>query len=417
MPLYQYTARDKAGKKVTGSVEAADRRAALSQIERLGQMPVTCEQKAGATSPATKSTTGAKRFRLQYTGEPRMSSRDLLTFTTELSDLLASGMTLGNALNTLANRKSNRPGDAIIAVVRDDIIKGLSLSEALARHPKTFKSLYVSMVRAGESAGALESILQRLVIHYERMQETKEKVIAALTYPVIVVVFGTITVIFTMVKIVPQFTAIFSDMGDKVLPLPTRMLIGSSDFFMRYGLLIGGAIALVTVLLMRTVQTTAKGRHTWDAFLLKAPLIGGIIASATFSNLSRTLATLLANGVPVLSALSNVEKTVSNTIIASAISNARDRVTDGTTISGPLATSGVFPAMMTDMLAVGEQTGDMPRALEHIARRYEGELDRSLKVLVTALEPILIVGVAVMVGFIASSILLAVFSMTDGLSQ
>lgn len=412
MPIYKYTARDKAGQKVSGTVDAADRRLALTQIERMGHIPVTVDQQTGPAPKAVKQ----KGFRLQQSGEPRMSGRDLLMFTTELSDLLASGMTLGNALNTLSNRKSGRPADLILPAVRDDILKGLSLSDALAKHPKTFKNLYVSMVKAGEAAGALESVLARLVTHYERIQETREKVTMALTYPAIVVGFGSLTIVFTMVKIVPKFQTIFDGIG-QALPLPTRILIGTSNFFIHYGLLMAVAIGLIAVSMTRAVQTTAKGRHTWDAFLLKAPLVKGIVASSTFSNLARTLATLLSNGVPALQALANAEKTVSNSIISGALATARARVTDGTTISGPLAASGIFPAMMTDMLAVGEQTGDMAKALEHIAKRYEGELDRNLKVMVTALEPIMIVGVAIMVAFVAVSILLAVFSMTDGLSQ
>ena len=342
-----------------------------------------------------------------------MNMRDVLVFTTELSDLLASGMTLGNALNCLANRKTGKARDQIIAELRDEIIRGASLSDALAKHPKTFSRLYVSMMRAGEASGAMAEVLHRLVVHYERMQSTKEDVVAALVYPVIVMVMGIATLIFAMIYVVPKFKDVFEQMGE-TLPLPTRMLIGMSGWLAHYGwaLLVGLVIA---VSLANRGINTQRGRLWWDGLKLKVPLIRGIVASAIYANFARTLGTLLSNGVPILRALGIVEETVGNVAVGAELLRARDRVTDGTTISGPLASSGVFPPMMTDMLAIGEQTGDMSGALEHIGRRYENELDRNLKIFTMALEPILIVLVAIMVGFVAISILMAVFNLTSGL--
>ncbi|MDA0578270.1 MAG: type II secretion system F family protein [Verrucomicrobia bacterium] len=416
MPSFTYSARTRAGQKVAGVVEANDRRGALVQIESLGHVPVAVSEKASAKGKA-KESAQAQQARGKLTvrrGPARLNSREVLVFTAELSDLLASGMTLGNALNTLGNRRSGRPSDEIIKSLRDEIIRGASLSDAMMRHPASFSSLYVHMIRAGEASGALDEVLKRLNEHFERVQETKEKVVMALVYPVIVLVMGVATMIFSMVYVVPKFQTVFEQMG-QALPLPTRMLIGMSVWLVKYGWAAAVVVVILCVLCGRALKTP-RGRRVWDQFLLRLPLLRGVVAAGIYANFARTLSTLLANGVAVLQALGIVEKTVGNLVIGEEIRKARERVTDGTTISGPLSAGKIFPEMLTDMMAIGEQTGDMPGALNHIARRYENELNRHIKIFTTALEPILIVVVAVMVGFVAISILLAVFSLTNGLN-
>ena len=408
MPTFAYKARTRGGERVEGTVSATDRRLALAEIESLGQIPIAVTEESAAA--------GAKKKHVTFSwsrGAPRMGARDVLIFTTELSDLLSSGMTLGNALNTLSKRKSGRAGDEVVSSLRDDIVQGTSLSDAMARHPRTFTDLYSSMIRAGEASGALPEVLARLVGHFEKIQDTKEKVIMALVYPLIVLLMGVLTIIFCMIYVVPKFKMVFEAMGE-TLPLPTQILINSSTWLVKYGWATLIVMAIVTVMINRSIQTKA-GRRVLDGLKLKTPLIRGVVASGIFANMARTLATLMANGVHVLQALSIVERTVGNVVIGEELRFARDRVTDGTTISGPLAASKVFPPILTDMLAIGEETGDMPTALMHIARRYESELDRNIKIFTTALEPILIVLVAVLVGFVAISILMAVFSLTNGL--
>ncbi|MCK5850848.1 MAG: type II secretion system F family protein [Kiritimatiellae bacterium] len=408
MASFIYTARSRSGEKTEGMVEAGDKRAALMQVESLGLVPVSVQEKSTVNANPTKS------GRLTWRGtQGKMRSRETLMFTTELSDLLASGMTLGNALNCLANRNTGNAGDRIIAELRGDIIQGASLSEALAKHPSTFPNLYVSMIRAGEAGGALHEVLKRLVIHYERMQETKEKVVMALVYPMIVLTMGFFTMIFAMIWVIPKFQVVFDQMN-QTLPLSTRILIGTSQWLIRYGWIAGLMLAISGIMANRAVKTK-QGQLWWHGFLLRLPLLKGVIAAGIYATFARTLGSLLGNGVPVLQALGIVEKTVGNAVIAREIRNARDRVTDGTTISGPLAAGKMLPQMMTDMLSVGEQTGDVSGALTHIARRYENELDRNLKIFTTALEPMLIVFVAIMVGFVAISILMAVFNLTSGL--
>ncbi len=412
MATFTYRARRRNGEAVEGSVDARDRRAAMQEIERLGLVPVSVREGAGAV-PGAGSKAKKKPAGPVVRGTPRMSRREVLTFTTELSDLLASGMTLGNALNCLSSRETSANEEWIITALRDDIVRGASLSEALEKHPRSFGTLYASMIRAGEASGALHEVLRRLVAHYERMQDLRDKVIMALVYPVIVLVMGVGVLIFSMVAVVPKFKKIFDTLGSQ-LPLPTMILMRSSELTVKYGWMIAIVTAIVVVLLYR-VTRSGHGQFVWHRALLKAPLIKGIVASSVFANMARTLGTLLGNGVPALQALGIVERTMTNVVLRAELKNARDRVTDGTTISGPLAAGKVFPRMMTDMLSIWEQTGDMQSAFGHIAQRYENELDRNVKIFTTALEPILIVVVAGLVGFIAIAIVMAVFSMTQGL--
>ena len=410
MASFYYTARTTAGEKVEGTLDADDRRAALRQLERMKYIPVSVgekEQVAGPKAPAR-----AFSFSNPF-GARRMGTREVLTLTVELRDLLASGMKLSNSLTVLSRRKTGRASDDILAQIRDEIIQGSSLSKALAQHPKSFSTLYISMIRAGEASGALSEVLDRLVKHYERIQDVKEKVITALVYPCIVLFLGAVTLVFSMVFVIPRFGVIFAELGS-TLPLPTRILIGLSNAMIRYGWLMLAALIGLVVMLNRSIKTE-KGRMVWHRMQLRMPLIRGVVASSAYAQFAQTLATLLSNGVPVLQALGIVEQTVGNVVIASEIHNARSRVTDGTTISGPLAAGKVFPSIMTDMLAVGEQTGDISSALSHIATRYENELNRSIKIFTTALEPILIVLMALMVGFVAISMLMAVFDLTSGL--
>lgn len=412
MPFYAYVARSRSGEKVEGVVEAAEKHFALMQIERMGYVPVSVKEKAEAEAAAAR-TKKRRFFSLNLGARSRMNSRELTLFTTELADLLSSGMKLGNALNTLSHRRTRGPADVIISELRDEIIRGASLSDALSRQGRSFPALYVSLVRAGEAGGALSEVLQRLVNHLERMQDVREKVIMALVYPCIVLGAGFATLIFSMAFVVPRFKMIFVELGS-TLPLPTQILIAISDAMVKYGWLIAVVLA-IAIVAFRGFIRAGNGKLWWHGAQLRMPLVRGIITAGAFAQFARTLGMLIANGVPVLEALKIVERVMTNTVMAREIQNARERVTDGTTISSPLAAGKIFPPILTDMLAVGEETGDMAGALSHIARRYENELDRSVKIFTTALEPILIVLMALMVGFVAISILLAVFDLTSGL--
>jgi type IV pilus assembly protein PilC len=343
-----------------------------------------------------------------------MKRVEVLLFVSELADLLEAGMTLGQALQALANQGEADSAERHIAQdLCERIVRGENFSDACACHPKTFPPLFSSMLRAGEASGAMVEVLRRLGEHYERDDNMRGKIKSALTYPLIVLVFGVLAVVGALVWIIPQFQKVFQSMG-AALPLPTRILIGMSDFMIHYGWTL--AIAAVAFSLwFRKWKVSEQGIRKIDSWKLKAPLVSGIVAAGAYSSLAYTLKTLLSNGVNVLQALKICEETCGNAIIGDALNAARQRVSDGTTISGPLASSGVFPRMMTDMLAIGEQAGDMASSLEHIGKRYQKDMDRNIATFTNALEPILIVAIAGVVGFVAIAILMAVFKVSASL--
>lgn len=436
MAQFKYIAKSRDGERQEGVLDAADKRALMAQLSQRGWVPISVSEVSGKSAPApaekTKkaaqaapkapaaSATAPKtppkkwfHFEKGFHGRPRMKMGDLLLFTSELSDLLASGMTLGSALHALAQRKTGKAQDTIVTDLRDEIVQGSSLSGSLARWPDSFPTLYVSMVKAGEASGQLPGVLERLVKHYERVLAAREKVGMALVYPLIVTLVGFLAMIFIMIFVIPVFSKMFKDLGG-TLPLPTRILIGLSSGLLKYGWALAIALFFGGVALRKALKTPA-GIEWKDRFLLRMPVAGNIIRANAFANFAHTLGTLLANGVQVLQALSIVEHTVGNSIIARAIHEARDRVTDGSSISRPLSQDGVFPRLLTDMLAIGEESGDMSSALEHIGRRYDNELDRAVKLLTTILEPVMMLVIAIGVGFVAISMLMAVFELTSGL--
>ena len=372
---------------------------------------------APAASPAGAKPKGQSIWNLQIGGGGRktdMKRVEVLLFVSELADLLEAGMTLGQALQALAKQGDENSAHAYICRdLCERIERGENFSDACARHPKTFPPLFSNMLRAGEASGAMIEVLRRLGDHYERDDNMRGKIKSALSYPVIVLCFGVVAVIGALVWIIPQFQKVFDSMGAS-LPLPTRILIGLSDLFIGYGWLM--AIAVVALVFwFRKWKETPAGMRKIDSWKLRMPLIKGIVAAGAYSSLAYTMKTLLKNGVNVLQALKICEETCGNAVIGDALKTARQRVTDGTTISGPLAASGVFPRMMTDMLAIGEQAGDMASALENVGKRYQKDMDRNIATFTNALEPILIVAIAGVVGFVAIAILMAVFKVSSSI--
>ena len=372
-----------------------------------------------APSPAGKeksSAAGDSIWNMKIGGGKKtdMKRVEVLLFVSELADLLEAGMTLGQALQALANQGGEESAQKFVCQdLCDRIVRGESFSDACAHHPKTFPPLFSNMLRAGEASGAMIEVLRRLGDHYERDDNMRGKIKGALTYPVIVLCFGIAAVIGALVWIIPQFQKVFDSMGAS-LPLPTKILIGLSDAFINYGWLM--ALCVVAfVLWFRRWKRTPSGVRKIDSWKLRAPLIKGIVAAGAYSSLAYTMKTLLTNGVNVLQALKICEDTCGNAVIGDALKTARQRVTDGTTISGPLAASGVFPRMMTDMLAIGEQAGDMASALDHVGKRYQKDMDRNIAAFTNALEPILIVSIAGVVGFVAIAILMAVFKVSSSI--
>jgi type II secretory pathway component PulF len=405
MPTFQYKAKTRAGEVVSGSLAAGDRRAALAELSKLGFFPLAVDSSEPEQGASGKH--GGVRHRVK--------SRDVLMFTQQLSSLLKSGMSLSQALGTLERRSQRRALGAVLGDLRNGIVQGETLSDSLAKHPRIFSRFFVNLIKAGEASGSLDDVLLRLGKHQEQMAELREKVIGALIYPLIIVGVGICTIIFFMSVMVPRFSAMFKEMG-AAMPLPTRALIWFSDKFVAYWW-IGALLVVAAVTVYRIRARTPEGKLALDALKLRSPVLGSILMANALAQFARTLATLLENGVPVLTALQIVEDTMTNQVIANEIREARTRVTDGTSISQPLSKGKVFPPLLIDMLAVGEESGAVVPALKNIADTYEQELSRMLKIFTTLLEPVIIIIMAIVVGGIVMSILMAVFSITSGIGK
>ncbi|MGA0332870.1 MAG: type II secretion system F family protein [Kiritimatiellia bacterium] len=412
MPEFLFQARDGSGASHQGRLESADRRAALQVLRERGWVPVSVTETRREAAPPRKLSRSSPS-RQPPSGSGKLSLRVLLQFSTDLRDLLSAGMTLGSAIKKLSTQSGNAQRAGVLSLVHEDIVQGLSLSDSLKKYPRSFPDFYVSLIQAGEASGQLQEALENAVHHYERAAEAKEQVTGALVYPLLVLGFGVLVILFCLVFVIPRFTQIFMDM-DRVLPLPTRMLIFLSTLLLRYGwLLLILSVAGVTFL--NRWRKTEKGRMKWHRFLLQVPVFKELIRSAAYANFARTLSNLLLNGVPVLKALDIVKKTANNAVLEKEIGALKLRVTDGSSLSGPLAESGVFPDLFTDMLSVGEEAGQVPRSLAQIARRYDEELTRNIKRVTTVIEPLLMVLIAGGVAFVAISMLLPLFQLTQGL--
>jgi len=378
---------------------------ALAELGRRGYFPLSVD--------ATESAADKQKF----TGgvRARVSTRDILMFTQQLSSLLRSGMSLSEAIGVLERRTQKKNLSIVFGGLRKEIEQGETLSSALSKQPKLFSRFFVNLVKAGEASGTLDDVLIRLGKYQEQASEVREKLVGALIYPLIVVLAGIGAVIFFMTFMVPRFVVMFSEM-QTTMPLPTRILIGISNAFTAYWW-IGAALVTAAVILFKQQARTPEGRLAIDGWKLRAPVFGGILMANALAMFARTLATLLENGVPVLTALQIVEETMTNRVIANEISAARTRVTDGTSISQPLAKGKVFPPLLLDMLGVGEESGEVVPALKNIADMYEQELAHKIKIFTTLLEPAIIILMAGVVGSIVVSILMAVFDITSGIGK
>lgn len=398
MPLYTYTAADEAGRRVSGRLEAKDETAAVVHLQTQRLFPLEVQEAREA----------APGWRVVLS---RISSRELQTFTQQLATLLASGVELDRALSIQVELTHNQSLRRVIAQVRESVQGGSSLAEALARHPRVFSRLYVSMVSAGEAGGVLEQLLGRLATFLAGVQELKDYLVTSLIYPVFLAVVGTTTVVLLLVFVLPQFTTIFQAMGG-TLPLPTQILLALSGFLATYWWLVGGGLAAV-MLGVRQFVTTPQGRLAWDRFKLRLPLVGGLLQKTEVARWARTLGTLVESGIPFFQAIRIVKETVGNLVITRAMDQVAEGVRKGAGIGTPLRESGVFPPLAIHMISVGEESGRLEEMLLHVAEAYDAEVRTGVKRLISLLEPIMIVVMGVIVGLVVISILLAIFSIND----
>jgi type II secretory pathway component PulF len=414
MANFNYKARNDGGEMVTGVLEAADRSAALSQISALGLFPVSVETLEGEQSGATSGAASAPR-RLFQRGPTKPSLQDLANFTRQLANLLKAGMPLTGALSSMTNLESKGIPPEVSKALLSDVREGKTLSNAMALHPQSFPDMYLNMVKAGETSGSMVEVLKRLADHYERFAEVRSKVTTALVYPLFVMGLGMALIFVFMSYILPKFMQIFDGMNVS-LPMSTRILQQMSGFFAAYWWLILIFGFLFSVL-MKRYFASPNGKRRLHGWLLTAPMISRIARPTYFGQFARTLGALMQNGVPVLTALKITENVVQNVVLQGAIALTREGVTDGKTIAQPLARSGVFPKLMVDLVHIGEQTGDVPAALDNLAETYDNELNVSLRVVTTLIEPILIVVIALVVGFMLVGVLQAMFKITSSIGK
>jgi type II secretory pathway component PulF len=422
MPQFSYKARKRSGELVEGVLEVPDRSAALAQIQRSGLFPLAvADVKAGAATPAKGADKGVnlmsllpQSMREQLSQKRKPKLQELATFTTQLANLLQSGMPLTVALNSMTHLESPGIPAEVSRELKQEVTEGRGLSDAMARQPRIFSELYVNMVKAGESSGSLVQVLRRMAQHFQQFAEVQAKFKSAMIYPMMVICVGLLIVAFFMFFMMPRFTEIF--MGFNIeLPLPTRALMGASRWFLNYWWLLG-LIIIALVILFKRFQTSVAGARKLDEWRMKAPVFGKVVKLNLFGQFSRTLGTLLQNGVPVLTALKITEQVMANSLIREAIAKTREAVTDGKTLAQPLAQSKLFPQLMVDLVRIGEETGDVPGSLNNLADTYEGELQISLRVMTNLIEPVLIILMAVIVGFLLLSILLPMFNLISHIS-
>src|SRR6516225_3569009 len=424
MPQFSYKARRRTGEVVEGVLEVADRSAALIQIERLGLFPVAVDAAKGGAAPAGERATSRKgewlallppAVRTALTKKRKPKLQELATFTQQLANLLQSGMPLTVALNSMTHLESKGIAADVSRELRQDVMEGRSLSDAMSKQPRIFSDLYVNMVRAGESSGALVDVLRRMADHFDRFAQVQSKFTSALIYPSFVAVVGIGIMFFFMTYMLPKFMSIFQGMNVP-MPVMTQILIGISHVFSKYWwLMLIGAAAVV--ILFKRFQASTEGRRKIDQWKMSAPVFGKVVRLNMFGQFARTLSTLLENGVPVLTALKITEQIIPNCIVKDAISKTREEVTDGKTIAQPLARSRVFPQLMVDLVKIGEDTGDVPGALKNVADTYENELSIALRVMTNMIEPTMIIIMAVGVGFLLLSVLSAMFAITANIAR
>jgi len=423
MPQFAYKARKRTGEVVTGVLEVADRSAALLQIDRLGLFPIAVDLPKGAAAAALAAKDGAPKASMDFLPpalrsfvnrkrKPKM--QELATFTQQLANLLKAGMPLTTALNSMTYLVSKGISSDVAKQLKQDVMEGKSLSDAMAKQPVIFSDLYINMVKAGEQSGALEDVLRRMADHFTRFAEVQAKFKSALIYPAFVLMVGVGIGIFFMTVMLPNFLKLFD--GFKIpLPLATRILIGMSNFFQHWWWLVLAVVATVIMLFYR-FSTTDHGKRKIDHWKISAPIFGNVMRLNLFGQFARTLATLLHNGVPVLTALEITEQIIPNRIVKEAIAQTRREVTDGKTIAQPLARSKVFPQLMVDLVKIGEETGNVPGSLANVAETYENDLNIALRVMTNMIEPVMIVIMALGVGFLLVSVLSAMFAITSNIA-
>jgi len=423
MPQFSYRARNAQGGLVEGVLECTDRAVAIRQIEQLHYMPVRIELVGSAPPPVAKTARTSAPAPISIaspTAAPTAPAQklkiphgQLLIFTEQLGHLLKAGMTLDEGLSVLEKRLKQPRVQQMTHSLHQALVDGRSFSQALRDFPRIFPPIYVNLVAAGEASGALPDILSRLVEHLMQAKNLRDSVQQALIYPMFLALAGVALITLFITFMVPQLVGFMSQNGG-ALPLPTRILLGVNQAITNYWWL-ALAIAVGGVIAFRAFVRSDEGRIAWDRFRLMIPGYGRVIRHRYYAQFSRTLGTLMENGVPLLRAIDLVTEIAGNRYLEVKMVEVRRAVIDGATLSTALTAQQLFPDLFTDMMAVGEQTGHFSQTMQTIADVYERELDRTVKTISALIPPVIIVLIAIVVGFVVYSILSAVFEMTHSL--
>ena len=412
MPIYHYTALTPAGKTQKGIIDANTARDARVKL-RSDRFHVTdMKEVTKEAQRAAKGKPGGLSFDLKSIRlEKRVKVRDLAAFTRQFSTLLKSGIQLAEAMRALVEQCTDRDLEKVLRNVKEDITGGASLAESLARHPRYFSDFYVNMVKAGEASGDLDAVLTRVADYLQKQASIRGKVAAAVTYPLVMIVVGACVVIFLMSYVVPKITEVIKQRGGP-LPWVTELLMAVSGFFQNYWWMLLIAIAGAT-LLLRGVLATERGRLRWDSMLLKLPIFGPLFTRQAISRFAVTFATLLKSGLPALDSLQIVALVVNNARLKQVIHDIHGRIVEGADIATPIKKSKVFPPMIGYMVAVGEQSGELEEILDRISESYEEEIDLAIQRLTALIEPVIILLLAVVVGFIIAAVLLPLLDFSN----
>ena len=404
VPVFIYKAADQRGHTVDGVMEAPDARSVVERLQRDAYFPIQVAPqeehagRAGFTWPSLR--------------QRRIAARELVTFTQQLATLLEAGLPLDRALGIQEELTPHRRLRAITADVLRSVRAGSSLGEALAKHhPRPFSRLYINMVRAGERGGVLEATLRRLAEFLEEAQEFRDTLVSALIYPSLLAAVGGAAVVFLMTFVIPRFADIFRDLGSTI-PWPTQVLLSLSAWLSHYWWALVGA-GLGVVLGLRVWLASSAGRLQADDLMLKLPVIGAVIVQTEVARFARITGTLLRSGVPLLAALDVVKEMMSNQVIARAIEHLREGVTRGAGLSKPMEETGVLPPLAIHMVRVGEETGRLDEMLLKVGATFESDTRKVLKRLIALVEPCIILGMGLVVGFIVVAMLMAILSITD----
>jgi general secretion pathway protein F len=407
MPEFIYKASDRTGKVFEGSLDAGDESDVIGKLRNMGYIPIRI-----GTSSGRKRLSSSLSLKLTIpTPFSKVSNKDLLSFTQELSTLIKAGLTLDRSLSIISEITENEHLKTVTQELLKDVRGGKSFSEALANHSGVFNRLYVNMVKAGEAGGVMDVVLERLVDFLERSQELKETVKNAMIYPVVLISVMGIVVSLMLIFVVPKFVSIFDMMGQEI-PLPTQILLSFSMIIKNYWWLILG-LSLACYYWFKRYTNTEKGRLNWDSALLKIALIKNLILKIEVARFSRTLGTLINSGVPLLQALAIVKEIIGNVVISNSIITVQKAVKEGKGVSLPMRSTGIFPSLAMHMIRVGEETGSMEEMLMRVADTYDREVQNTVKRFIALLEPALILVMSLLVGFIVLSIVWAIFSIND----